>query len=73
MNDEKACVELSSSSQYCLQTRGVEYCDIKLLFLNSVDEFNAGSRETRRLEAFTPQYRSHSSFHMTMVLFNQVV
>jgi hypothetical protein len=47
--------------------------DIKLLFLNLVNEFDAGDRDRRMTEALEPQYRSYALFHTTMVLLNHVV
>lgn len=53
--------------------RRAEDRDIKLSFLNLVNEFDARDRDRRMTEALEPQHRPHALFHATVVLFNHVV
>ena len=53
--------------------RGAENRDIKLSFLNLVNEFDARDRDRRMTEVLEPQHRPHSLFHATVVLYNHII
>jgi len=47
--------------------------DLKLLFLNLVNEFDTGDRDGPMIEALEPQHRSHALFDSPMILFDHVI
>ena len=53
--------------------RGAEDRDVKLTFLNLVNEFEAGDGSNRIITALEPQHQPHSLFHSPVILFNHVV
>ena len=68
-----------SGSQYCLpnlwraRLRRANGRDVKLPFLNLVNEFDASNRDARMIEALEPQRRPYALVNFSMILFNDVV
>jgi hypothetical protein len=68
-----------SSSQHRLRylgspgVRGAKWRDVKLSFLDLVNECNTGNRDGRIIDALKPQHRSHLLLYATVILFDSVV
>jgi len=44
-----------------------------LPFLNLLDEFNTGDRDSRMIEVLEAEHRSHSLFYIPVVLLNCII